>query len=90
MGKSSKPTIGYRHYMYLYMGESIGPNDYLAGIRVGGEPVFEGELSGSREIPINLPFLFGGDKKEGGLVGTLQIRMGEADQIPVPSPLPSR
>ena len=32
MGKSSKPTIGYRHYMYLYMGESIGPNDYLAGI----------------------------------------------------------
>ena len=84
MGKSSKPTIGYRHYMYLYMGESIGPNDYLAGIRVGGEPVFEGELSGSREIPINLPFLFGGDKKEGGLVGTLQIRMGEADQMPVP------
>ncbi len=84
MGKSSKPTIGYRHYMYLYMGESIGPNDYLAGVRVGGEPVFEGELSGSREIPINLPFLFGGDKKEGGLVGTLQIRMGEADQMPVP------
>ena len=35
MGKSSKPTIGYRHFMYLYMGESIGPNDYLAGIKVG-------------------------------------------------------
>ena len=84
MGKSSKPTIGYRHYMYLYMGESIGPNDYLAGIKVGGQPVFEGELAGSRTLPINLPQLFGGDKKEGGLVGTLQIRMGEADQLPVP------
>jgi hypothetical protein len=84
VGKSSKPTIGYRHYMYLYMGESIGPNDYLAGIKVGGQTVFEGELPGSRTFPINLPFLFGGDKKEGGLVGTLQVRMGEAGQLPVP------
>ena len=84
MGKSSKPTIGYRHYMYLYMGESIGPNDYLAGIQVGGQPVFEGELPGSTTLAINRPFLFGGDKKEGGLVGTLQIRMGEADQLPDP------
>ena len=84
MGKSSKPTIGYRHFMYLYMGESIGPNDYLAGIKVGGQHVFEGELAGSRTLPINLPQLFGGDKKEGGLVGNLQIRMGEADQLPVP------
>ena len=84
MGKSSKPTIGFRHFMYLYMGESIGPNDYLAGIKVGGQPVFEGELAGSRSLPINLPQLFGGDKKEGGLVGHLQIRMGEATQLPDP------
>ena len=84
MGKSSKPTIGYRHFMYLYMGESIGPNDYLAGIRVGGQPVFEGELPGSGTLPIDLPELFGGDKKEGGLVGTLQIRMGEPSQLPDP------
>ena len=84
MGKSSKPTIGYRHFMYLYMGESIGPNDYLAGVKVGGQTVFEGERAGSGTLAINLPQLFGGDKKEGGLVGTLQIRMGEPDQLPVP------
>jgi hypothetical protein len=84
MGKSSKPTIGYRHFMYLYMGESIGPNDYLAGVKVGGQPVFEGELTGSRTLAIDRPMLFGGDKKEGGLVGTLQIRMGEATQMPDP------
>lgn len=84
MGKSSKPTIGYRHFMYLYMGESIGPNDYLAGLKVGGQTVFEGELAGSRTLPIHLPQLFGGDKKEGGLVGNLQIRMGEATQLPDP------
>jgi hypothetical protein len=84
VGKSSKPTIGYRHFMYLYMGESIGPNDYLAGVKVGGQTVFEGERAGSGTLAINLPQLFGGDKKEGGLVGTLQIRMGEPDQLPVP------
>ena len=84
MGKSSKPTIGYRHFMYLYMGESIGPNDYLAGVKVGGQAVFEGELAGSRTLPINRPQLFGGDKKEGGLVGNLHIRMGEATQLPDP------
>jgi hypothetical protein len=70
--------------MYLYMGESIGPNDYLAGVKVGGQTVFEGERAGSGTLAINLPQLFGGDKKEGGLVGTLQIRMGEPDQLPVP------
>ena len=84
MGKSSKPTIGYRHFMYLYMGESIGPNDYLAGVKVGGHTVFEGERAGSGMLTIDLPQLFGGDKKEGGLVGSLQVRMGEATQLPDP------
>lgn len=70
--------------MYLYMGESIGPNDYLAGVKVGGQTVFEGERAGSGTLVIDLPQLFGGDKKEGGLVGTLQIRMGEATQLPDP------
>jgi F5/8 type C domain len=83
MGKSSKPTIGYRHYMGLYMGESL-PNDYLSAIDVGGEIAFEGEFSGSGTININKPMLFGGDKKEGGIVGTLTIRQGEATQMPDP------
>lgn len=83
MGKSSKPTIGYRHYFGLYMGESL-PNDYLAAIDVGGEVAFEGEFSGSGTININKPMLFGGDKKEGGIVGTLTIRQGEATQMPDP------
>jgi hypothetical protein len=96
MGKSSKPTIGYRHFMYLYMGESIGPNDYLAEVNIGGETAWAGEFSGSGTITINKPQLFGGDKKEGGIVGDLKIRMGEATQVPdaylvqqVPGPWPA-
>jgi hypothetical protein len=95
MGKSSKPTIGFRHYMYLYMGESHS-NDYLAAVKVGGEIAWEGEFSGSGSIYIDKPMLFGGDKKEGGIVGTLKVRQGEPTQMPdaylqgqVPGPWPA-
>ena len=83
MGKSSKPTIGYRHFMGLYMGESL-PNDYLAAVEIGGELAFEGEFHGSGTIYIDKPMLFGGDKKEGGVVGPLTIRQGEPTQMPDP------
>ena len=83
MGKASKPTIGFRHYMYLYMGESHS-NDYLAAVKVGGEAAWEGEFYGSGTINIQKPMLFGGDKKEGGIVGTLTVMQGEPTQVPLP------
>lgn len=94
-GKNKKPVIGYRHFMGLYMGESR-TSDYLAAVDVGGEIAWEGELSGSGSISINKPSLFGGDKKEGGIVGTLRVRQGEPTQMPdaylqaqVPGPWPA-
>lgn len=95
MGKSSKPTIGFRHYMGIYMGESY-TSDYLAAVDMGGEIAFEGEFHGSGMITIDKPMLFGGDKKEGGVVGTLIVRQGEPTQMPsaylqsqVPGPWPA-
>jgi hypothetical protein len=82
VGKSSKPTIGYRHYMGLYMGESHGPNDYLAAVEIGGEMAWEGQFDGSGTIQIDKPHLFGGDKREGGIVGPLTVRQGEPTQMP--------
>lgn len=83
MGKGKAITIGYRHLMGLYMGESR-TTDYLAGIEIGGESAFEGQFVGSGNLYINRPNLFGGDKKEGGVVGTLRVRQGAADQMPDP------
>ena len=83
MGKSSKPTIGYRHYMTLYMGHSHS-NDHLSRIEIGGELAWEGKFEGSGTIEIDKPELFGGDKREGGVVGSLTIRQGDADQLPHP------
>ncbi|MCD9097033.1 hypothetical protein [Luteimonas fraxinea] len=65
------------------MGESR-TTDYLAGIEIGGESAFEGQFTGSGNLYINRPNLFGGDKKEGGVVGTLRVRQGAADQMPDP------
>lgn len=43
----------------------------------GGGPVTE-----SKRIRIVAPELFGGDKKEGGVMGVADVMMGEADQAP--------
>lgn len=84
MGKSSKPVIGYWHYMGLYTGECAGPADVLFAVEAGGLIAWEGEQWGSGSIAIDKPMLFGGEKKEGGIVGTLNVRMGESSQMPDP------
>lgn len=96
MGKSSKPTIGYWHSMGLYMGQSCGPVDAVRTIEIGGEVAWAGSQTISGPISIYKPMLFGGEKKEGGIVGDLDVRMGEPTQLPsaylqsqVPGPWPA-
>lgn len=82
MGKSSKPTIGFKYYMTLQAGLCYGPVDALIELRAGDRTAWAGTQSASGDININAPNLFGGDKKEGGLKGTLSVHMGEATQAP--------
>lgn len=83
MGKSSSVTIGSKYLMTLHMG-LCSAVDSIKRITAGGKTVFEGDLSASGDVQINKPELFGGDQKEGGIVGTLSVMMGEADQPPHP------
>ncbi|HDS1178563.1 TPA: hypothetical protein QDZ92_000716 [Stenotrophomonas maltophilia] len=55
-----------------------------------------GPITASRSITILAPEVFGGDKGEGGIVGTLEVRMGDPAQMPstylqslVPGPWPA-
>ncbi len=55
-----------------------------------------GPITASRSIRILAPDVFGGDKGEGGIEGTLEVRMGEPTQMPsaylqslVPGPWPA-
>lgn len=84
MGKSSSnPTTGYKYFFGIHMGISRGPVDSIKEIRVGDKTAWTGNQTDTGTISINAPDLFGGEKQEGGVVGTLDVMMGKPDQLAV-------
>lgn len=81
MGKGSKPTIGFWYSMMLHFGLSL-PVDAILEIRGDVRTAWKGEQAGSGNIRINARNLYGGEKKEGGIDGTLTVLMGEQTQTP--------
>ena len=81
MGGSKKQTVGYRYSMGLHMGVCLSC-DALLEIRVGDRVAWRGLVEESRMVSIYAPQLFGGDEREGGLLGSLDVMMGEPDQGP--------
>jgi hypothetical protein len=88
MGKGSDPVTGYKYSFGIHMGISRGPVDEMVAIKVGDKKAWEGSVTTTSDIFINQPELFGGDKQEGGIVGTLKLLMGEVTQT-APSALVS-
>lgn len=80
MGMGKSVTVGYQYYMGLHMGLGRGPVDELVEIQVGGKQAFKGSVTASGQVTIDKPDLFGGEMKEGGLKGTLEVLMGEPTQ----------
>jgi hypothetical protein len=80
MGSSKKATVGYRYYMGLQFGLCHGPVDALYKVSAGDRDAWIGAQTTSGSIAIYAPELFGGDKKEGGVVGILDVAMGEPTQ----------
>lgn len=86
-GSSSSQTVGYRYRMGLHLALCQGPVDAVQEIQMGERtawgdadrgPVANGHGLGS--LSINKPSLFGGDEREGGVVGTIDVLAGGADQ----------
>ncbi len=80
MGSSKKVTVGYRYYMGLHFGLCHGPVDALHQVNVGERVAWSGAIAASGAVAIYRPELFGGDKREGGIAGQLDILMGEPAQ----------
>lgn len=80
MGSSKKATVGYRYYMGLHFGICHGPVDAVEEVTVGERTAWSGSQTASGSLAINAGELFGGDKREGGVEGTLDVMMGEATQ----------
>jgi hypothetical protein len=79
-GKGSKKyTIGHKYYASVHMAICHGPIDYLRRIIVGDKAVWNGTVKDG-SIGINLPDLFGGEKSEGGIAGSLDVMSGEPTQ----------
>ncbi|MDR1744677.1 MAG: hypothetical protein LBS30_02875 [Planctomycetota bacterium] len=80
MGSGKKVMIGCWYSMGLHMGLGRGPLDEIVQIDVGDKTAWVGHASGNAEFRIDQPSLFGGEKKEGGIVGAVKVLMGEAEQ----------
>lgn len=78
---SKRTKTGYRYFMSLHMGVSLGIDD-LVEIKVSDKTAWKGTISSANRstISINQPNLFGGDEAEGGIQGSMIIMRGAADQ----------
>ncbi|MTI73358.1 MAG: hypothetical protein FH747_06810 [Stenotrophomonas sp.] len=81
-GKSGGTTVGYWYEIAIHFGLGIGPFDEYLEFRGGDKTAWSGSATHSQSIQINAPNLWGGEKDQGGIVGTLDLMFGEADQQP--------
>lgn len=77
-------TVGYKYNVGMQMALCHGFVDALVGVRVGDKDLTFGSGAGSidtgKSYSINQSNLFGGEKKEGGIVGVLEFYFGSPTQ----------
>jgi len=78
-GSSSKVTVGFQYYLGNHLGLCQGPIDKITRLRWDERVAWQGESTGG-SITVDAPELFGGEKREGGISGTLQFEPGQAAQ----------
>ena len=80
MGSGKKVTVGYEYHLGLHFGICQGPVDALLRVIIGDRDAWTGEQVSTGSVAIYKPELFGGKKREGGVVGFLDVLMGSSDQ----------
>lgn len=82
MGKGGKPKIEVtKYYMSEHFGICMAEPDALLDIVVKEKSVDLTTLTGPDAVAIDKPELFGGEKKEGGLSGTMTYLPGDNAQV---------
>lgn len=76
-----KQTVGYWYRLLQAFGLCKGPIDALLEFRAGGRVAWREVVTESSRITVNAPNLWGGQKKEGGLLGQMDIQLGDGDQV---------
>ena len=79
-GGSSTYVVGHRYYAGLHLALCHGPVDAVTRIIVGERTAWSGSITSSQTIYINAPELFGGESREGGVQGYVEVKMGGATE----------
>ncbi|MGG7567910.1 LamG-like jellyroll fold domain-containing protein [Rhodovulum sp. DZ06] len=72
-------VIGYKYSLGMQFGFAHGPADALREIWIGDRLAWSGRCTGGRVV-IHKPELFGGERREGGVSGFVDVAMGLPDQ----------
>ncbi len=80
-GGGGSQTVGYRYYLGMHLVVCHGPVDAVTEIQSGERVAWTGNVTATAQIAINAPELFGGDKREGGVVGAVDVEFGDAAQL---------
>lgn len=73
-------TVGYWYGLGAHLVLCHGPVDAITEIRVGERVAWSGNVTGNTTITIDNPNLFGGEEREGGVQGQVDILMGGPTQ----------
>lgn len=77
---SEKQTVGYKYYIGMHMAVCHGPVDAVTQITVGDRVAWSGNVTGTQDVAVSAENLFGGEKREGGVSGTVGFKFGEPTQ----------
>jgi len=80
-GPKEDITVGYRYFLGMHLGlcQSRGVLTVL-GINVDEKEAWRGFAGSGESIFVDEPELFGGDDREGGVSGNIDVMLGEDDQ----------
>lgn len=73
------------YFMSMHYGFCTGPVDELLAIKIKDLVAWSGSVTANTVLNIDQPNLFGGDKKEGGAVGSVEVLFGGPTQILSPT-----
>jgi len=79
VGGSKRVTVGHRYYLGMHMVLCHGPIDYIEDMRVDKRVAWSGKFSGG-SAAIFREGLFGGEDREGGVSGVVDILNGGPTQ----------
>lgn len=79
---SKSQTVGYKYFLGVHAGLVRGCIDFIARVRFDKRTGWTGRASGGEQIVVDSPGLFGGEAREGGVSGVIDVLDGSADQAP--------